>query len=198
MGAVRCLLWDFGDTLCDERFLHEVESNIAGWSEVWAAFAPRGLHAEWYVGERAIEEVARVGAREIDANPDSIVTHMRDACRHIRTFEQTLAFARSRPLPQAIVTINPDLFNPDIVPALELDRWFDPIVTSWEERTLDKAELCDLALARMEGEFDRSEALLIDNKQANVEDWRRRGGRGYVYRDDATFAADLASGVLLG
>ena len=56
--------------------------------------------------------------------------------------------------------------------------------------------LCGVALARMPGDIDRSEALLIDNKEVNVEGWRRRGGRGYLYRDDATFAADLASGTL--
>ena len=195
--SVRCLLWDFGDTLVDERFLSEESGELAGFAELWGALEVRGVHDAWYRGELSMDEVARLVGGELGSDPEAVVAHVRRACRNIRAFDRTFAFARSKPLPQAIVTVNPDLFDTDIVPALELERWFDPIVSSWKERTLDKAELCDVALARMSGGFERSQALLIDNKEINVEDWRRRGGRGYVYRDDATFAADLASGRLL-
>ena len=32
---IRCLLWDFGDTLCDERFIW---SRGPAWIEVYATF----------------------------------------------------------------------------------------------------------------------------------------------------------------
>lgn len=197
-GGVECLLWDFGDTLCHERFFHEVPSDVPGWPAAWDALEPRGVHDQWYRGELSTADVARLVAGELECEPAAIERMMRRACRGIREIEGAFEFARARRLPQAIVTVNPDLFTTDIVPALELDRWFDPIVTSWEERTLDKAELCDVALSRMPGGFVRARALLIDNKEANVEGWRRRGGRGYVFRGGERFARDLGRGGVEG
>jgi hypothetical protein len=39
---------------------------------------------------------------------------------------------------------------------------------------------------------------LIDNVEQNVRAWERRGGRGDVFRDEARFVADLASGGIPG
>lgn len=91
------------------------------------------------------------------------------------------AAAQARPRPQAIVTVNSDLFSRFVVPNYALDSTFDEIVTSWEERTLDKAHLCEIALERLGG-HDPAEGLLIDNIEANVEGWRALGGRAYLFR----------------
>jgi len=54
---------------------------------------------------------------------------------------------------------------------------FDAIVTSWQEGTANKADLCQIALSRLPGAFKPQECLLIDNKRENVAAWERRGGR---------------------
>lgn len=56
---------------------------------------------------------------------------------------------------------------------------------------LDKGDLATRALEPLGGDASTSEALLIDNKIRNVEAWERRDGRGYLFRDDATFPRDL-------
>jgi len=91
-----------------------------------------------------------------------------------------------RHLPQAIVTLNPDLLSDIIVPHYALDTVFDTIVTSWEERSLDKAQLCRIALERLGG-HDPAHALLIDNIEANVDAWRSVGGQAYLFRGDDAF-----------
>ena len=93
-------------------------------------------------------------------------------------------------MPQAIVTVNPDLFTRFVAPNYALDTVFDTIVTSWQERTEDKARLCEIALERLGGS-DRATALLIDNIEANVDAWRARGGQAFLFVSDEEFRRDV-------
>jgi hypothetical protein len=40
-----------------------------------------------------------------------------------------------------------------------------------------------------------SEALLIDNNQANLDAWAERGGIGYLYTTDSAFKQDVTHGI---
>ena len=111
------------------------------------------------------------------------------------TIESPYAFYRARHLPQAIVTVNPDLWSEVIVPLYGFDQTADVIVTSWEEATIDKGVLCQLAVERLGIGCAASSALLIDNKRANIDAWAARGGSGYVYTTDAAFQRDVAPGI---
>ena len=76
----------------------------------------------------------------------------------------------------------------------------DAIVTSWEEGAIDKNILNRLAMERMgllddSGACENADALLIDNKQSNVDAWVGIGGAGYHYTNDATFERDSTAGV---
>ena len=42
---------------------------------------------------------------------------------------------------------------------------------------------------------ENAEAILIDNKQANLDAWATRGGPGYLYTSDDAFVRDVAEGV---
>jgi phosphoglycolate phosphatase-like HAD superfamily hydrolase len=101
--------------------------------------------------------------------------------------------ASERRLPQALVTVNPDLFADFVVPAHGLDDVFDVIVMSFEELTDDKPTLCDIALDRLGFTGPRSDALLIDNRRDLVEAWRDVGGTGYWFQSDQQLRADLPS-----
>jgi hypothetical protein len=89
------------------------------------------------------------------------------------------------------VTINCDIFSEVVVPALDLARRFKVIVTSWEEGIEDKAELCDIAMARL-GLANRAECLLIDNCEDNVAAWRARGGSGHHFVGEDAFCEQFA------
>jgi beta-phosphoglucomutase-like phosphatase (HAD superfamily) len=126
-------------------------------------------------------------AAELGIAADAAMAHIQARCRDVRFFEHAWAAARARTRPQAIVTLNPDLFTRFVSPTYRLDSVFDVIVTSWQEHTRYKASLCEIALERLGGE-DPSEALLIDNIDANVDAWRARGGQAYWFRGDEEFA----------
>jgi hypothetical protein len=187
---VRCLLWDFGDTLCDERSLWRVSPD---WMEVYRSFED-GLGAAWCLGDLDTGGFVAELAKRMPLGEGEILAHLK------RTdlfdfFPFTYAFFRDRHLPQAIVTVNPVAFSEILVPAFALDEVTDAIVVSAAEGTIDKGELCLRALEQMNLGCGPSEALLIDNKQSNLDAWAGHRGIGYLYTTDSAFRRDVAGGI---
>ena len=109
-------------------------------------------------------------------------------------FPFTYAFFKVRHLPQAIVTVNPSMFR-EMAQDLGFDEVTDTIVISGEEKTIDKGVLCEIALQRMSNVCGNEQALLIDNKQSNLDAWAALGGIGYLYTTDMAFRQDVAGGI---
>ncbi len=190
MTHIRCLLWDFGDTLCDELSLWRVSPE---WMEVYRSFDD-GLGAAWSLGDLDTRGFVAELAKRMPLTEVEIYAHL-TRTDLFKFFPFTYAFFRARHLPQAIVTVNPALFSEVIVPGCAFEEVTDAIVVSGEEKTIDKGELCRRALERMNFGCDPSQALLIDNKQSNLDAWAERGGIGYLYRTDSAFRWDVAGGI---
>lgn len=189
--AIGCLLWDFGDTLYDELSLWRGSEE---WMAVYASFGdPEGIGAAWSLGEVTDEEVFARISQQFGLTLDAVRAHLARVDL-FQPFPFTIEFFRSAQMPQAIVTANPASFR-RLARDLDLDTHVETIVISGEEGSVDKAVLSALAIERMAGAYAPSEALLIDNKRPNVDDWRAQGGAGYHYIDDATFRADVAGGI---
>ncbi|MGH7286426.1 MAG: hypothetical protein ACREI8_00180 [Myxococcota bacterium] len=187
---VGCLLWDFGDTLCDELSLWRATPD---WMEVYRSFDD-GLGAAWSLGDLDTRGFVAELAKRMPLTEAEILAHL-NRTDLFEFFPFTYAFFRDHHLPQAIVTVNPAFFSEVVVPGYSLDKVTDAIVVSGEERTIDKGELCRRALQRMNIDFDASRALLIDNKKSNLDAWARRGGIGYLYTTDSAFQRDVAGGI---
>jgi hypothetical protein len=187
---VECLLWDFGDTLCDELSLWRATPE---WMEVYRSFDD-GLGAAWSMGDLDTRGFVAELAKRMPLTEVEILAHLKRTDL-LDFFPFTYAFFRERHRPQAIVTVNPAFFSEVIVPSCALGEVTDAIVVSGEERTIDKGELCRRALQRMNFGSDPSHALLIDNKKSNLDAWARRGGIGYLYTTDSTFRSDVARGI---
>jgi len=185
---IDCVLWDFGDTLADERFLMAPLAGFPDWpSVVRQQIFDGALGQEWFVGKANMDDVVRQLSTILGADAATIHDHMIGCCRRISFFERPMDAARSSHLAQAIVTINSDIFSDHVVPNYRLDRHFNPIVTSWQDASLDKSDLCDSAMRRL-GLADRGRALLIDNKADNVAGWRARGGIAYHLTGNTAFS----------
>jgi FMN phosphatase YigB (HAD superfamily) len=187
---IECLLWDFGNTLCDELSLWRATPE---WMEVYRSFDD-GLGAAWSLGDLDTVGFAAALAERMPLTEAEILAHL-SRTDLFEFFPFTYAFFRDHHLPQAIVTVNPALFSEVIVPGCGLDEVTDAVVVSAEEGTIDKGELCHRALQRMNLCCDPSRALLIDDKQSNLDGWARRGGVGYLYTTDSTFRQDVAGGI---
>jgi len=193
LADVRYLLWDFGDTLVDERFLWTCPADAPDWRDCYREVTAGNLGRRWSCGTARFDDLAAVMAFRLRMSTAAVVAHAQRCCADIRFFGHAWTAARAHALPQALVTVNPHEFRDWIVPNYGLSEHFDAIVVSAEEGTESKADLCEAAV-RLLGCDDRSQALLLDNIQGNVDDWRSRGGSAYWFRNDDDFAAHLATG----
>ena len=183
--AIRCILWDFGDTLVHQDWMLTPHHAFPDWPKAWIEAARGDLQEPWMLGEVTCEDIASRVSTLLDRPLSETMAHIRHCCRSVRFFDAAIGAARQCSLPQAIVTVNPDVFTRFVVPNYQLDALFPVIVTSWQEHTLDKAELCARALARLDGTVGHDEALLIDNIEPNVRAWeagRGLGCRAIVFR----------------
>jgi len=189
----QAVLWDFGDTLADERWMLAPLAGAPRWPEVYRQVLDGGgLADRWNVGSMSAADVAAEFSRALGIETGCILDHMRACCRNVSFYPDVMALAARLDGPQAIVTINPDVFSEVVVPAYDLSARFDAIVTSWEARTLSKADLCDVAMSRLAGGLDRQACLLIDNRMENVAQWRTRGGAAWLFQDCGGLADYLA------
>jgi len=191
MSLVRpsVVLWDFGDTLVDERWMRRCPESCPGWEAAWIAvmdeFADR-----WNVGDVSFKEVSAALADAAAMTLPAVEAHSRVCCAQLTFHPNAWEVAQQRLRPQAIVTVNPDLFADFIVPTHGLSKIFDQIVMSFAEHTDDKVALCDIALERLGYRGARDGALLIDNRRDLVDAWMDSGGAGYWFQTDEQFGHD--------
>jgi hypothetical protein len=162
--------------------------QFPNWEPVYRDVFARFADA-WSTGSLTTEEVARELADQLSAPISSVLSHIQALCRDVQLYRLPAQLLRSCHLPQALVTVNPDGFSRYVLPPLGLEAHLEAIVTSWEEGTLDKPQLCEVAVARLG--LPRAGALLIDNVEQNVEQWVARGGRGYWFRGEAEMLSAL-------
>lgn len=188
---VQCLLWDFGDTLCDELSLWRVSPE---WMEVYSSFDDEGgIGAAWSSGNLDTDEVVTRLAERMTLTEAEIRAHL-SRTDLFDFFPFTYAYFQARHLPQAVVTVNPAPFR-EMAQRLGFDDLTDTIVVSGEEKTTDKGELCEIAVQRMPFVCANARALLIDDKRSNLHAWAERGGIGYLYTTDSAFRRDVGNGI---
>ena len=123
---IKCLLWDFGDTLCDELSLWR-DSPL--WMDVYRSFdEDDGIGAAWSLGELETHEVAAKLARRMPLSEAQILEHL-SRTDLFQFFPFTYAFFRAHHLPQAVVTVNPASFR-QMAERLAFDKVVDAIVVS--------------------------------------------------------------------
>ncbi len=188
-GLAEVLLWDFGDTLVDERWMLHAPAEVPAWPEIWTEVVGELAH-DWNTGRIREADVLREVGLRCGVQPRSLERHVAACCGSIRFHPAAWRAATERRRPQAIVTVNPDLFVERVAKPYGLDAHFDTIVVSCVEGTDDKSKLCRIALGRLGFTGPLSKALLIDNRRDLTDAWSLLGGASYHFRDDTSFEAD--------
>ena len=184
------LLWDFGDTLVDERWMRQVPVEFPDWSTIWNEVMD-SCADDWNIGRATERDVFAEMSKRTGLSIDFVERHAEACCRSITFHPFTWRVATERRRPQALVTVNPDLFVERVTRRYGLCDHFDTVVVSCIEGTANKTTLCELALDRLGFGGARSDALLIDNRRDVAETWQHSGGSAYVYGGDEAFEADL-------
>ena len=145
----------------------------------------------WNTGAVGMPEVFAALADRTGMTPQAVEAHARDCCRRLVFNPTAWQVAREQRLPQALVTVNPDLVADYVVPTHRLASVFDAIVMSFAEGTGDKPALCRIALDRLGFDGDLRAALLVDNRPDLVDAWQAAGGSGYWFQSDEQFRRDV-------
>jgi FMN phosphatase YigB (HAD superfamily) len=187
---VAVLLWDFGDTLVDEQFLRQAPAEFPDWTKAWNEVMEICAD-DWNTGRVSEGDVFAEMSSHTGLSLEFVERHAEACCRSITFHAFAWQVVTERRRPQALVTVNPDLFVERVAPRYGLGDCFDAVVVSYAEGTDDKTRLCEVALDRLAFTGRHSDALLIDNRRDLAEAWQRSGGSAYVYRGDEVFEADL-------
>ncbi|HEY5072329.1 MAG TPA: hypothetical protein VII63_09885 [Caulobacteraceae bacterium] len=193
-GETRCVLFDFGDTIAREPFFIHPPPECPDWANRVAEVIGPATADRWSLGELTWDDLTAALSTKLGLDSQVVHRAMEDDCRNLRLNAAVVDFARRLAIarvPTALVTVNSDIFSLVIAPHYRLHELFPIVVASWEERLLDKTELCRRALRRIDSRMPISAALLIDNIAENVEAFRHAGGRAYHFRGEARFIADL-------
>jgi FMN phosphatase YigB (HAD superfamily) len=191
-------LIDFGNTLAEETFMRRDSESFPTWTSTWLRTMTK-TRLDWDTGRLSTDELADVIAAEVGCRAEAVRGYMSQLCRRVDfypTINAALRRRRARGGRQALVTVNPDLFE-EVVSHYSLLDSFDAVITSSSQGTHDKVELCWRALELM-GVDDPSDTVLIDNLQVNIDGWVTAGGKGYLFVEDDGFADDVARGKVPG
>ena len=126
------LLWDFGDTLADERWMLRAPSRFPGWPEAWADVMADEAD-RWNAGSASGAEIFDALAHRTGMTLREVEAHARN--ERIEFHPNAWRVASEHRLPQALVTVNPDLFEQYVH---GLSAVFDAVVMSFAEGTNDR------------------------------------------------------------
>ncbi len=189
--TIRAILWDFGGTLADETWALAPIEGDADWPTLYREVLDTDdLVRRWNEGEATTADVVEALALKSGRGRGAIMAHMYACSRNLTFYPKVMDLVARTALPQALVTINPDIFTEVVAPHYDLARRFDVIVTSWQEGLSNKAVLCEIARLWLDPSLTAAECLLVDNLEQNIDAWRARGGQGLQFTgEDELLAA---------
>jgi phosphoglycolate phosphatase-like HAD superfamily hydrolase len=195
--SIRAIFWDFGGTLADENWMLAPLAGDEAWPELYRdVLGSNRLRQRWSDGEASTADVVQALALRSGKPRGAILTHMQACCRNLNFYPEVVRLVERTSLPQALVTVNSDIFTEVVAPHYDLSRRFELIVTSWQERLSDKGLLCEIARLWLDPNLRAAECLLVDNLQANIDAWAARGGAGlrFISEDDLLRAWPVSTG----
>ncbi len=184
-AAIDLVAWDFGDTLVDERLMRIPPPGVPEWSDALDELAEADRWAErWELGQVSMNDLVLPLAGRLPMSPVEVARYLRATWRSPRMLEPAETWLdRLRDVAtQVIVTVNPHEFH-GVAAATGLDARVDLIVTSAEVGSLSKVELTRKARRWLGLGEDLSTTVLVDNKAANVDEFREHGGQAVLFRE---------------
>jgi len=173
------LLIDFDGTLCRDRFWQSLPPTDYKKINDFL-FAGNNLVYRWMQGLYSSENICSILADELSIDREILWKGLVADCRSMNVCADVLPmieFLKNK-YTVALVTVNMDCFDRFAVPALGLDKYFDHIINSFNEKVFKHGPdrgLFDIALARCGAQYQNS--VLIDDSQNACDEFQGRGGR---------------------
>lgn len=173
---MKTLFIDFDGTLCHDRFwqslpaedLYKVQTKL---------FQENFLMViDWMLGKYSSEEVNRFIATETSLSYNKLWSAFLHDCSnmHIESGVLDLVSDLRSEYYTVLITDNMDSFDRFTVPALNLTKYFDTIVNSYNEGAIKRDHHGLLFTKYING--DISQSILLENNLDNCELFRKLGG----------------------
>ena len=197
-GRIKCVVFDFGFTLCSDYYFKVTPPGYPNWHEVIQEhiFREPSIINSWMKGEMNIEEIAALVSGYIPMDVPSIVSTMEQGCMGLHFNQAVWDFAveqKRSSRKTALVTDNMDVFTRVVVPAHGLERIFDVILNSADFHEIDKEFLWPIAFQRLGGGIGYANSLLIEDGETEPAKFRALGGAAHQYSSDESFLDWLGS-----
>lgn len=196
--AQRAVLFDFDGVLCKSRFYEKVllpeYRSVYDWIQS-NVFADKELVQAWMRNRIDSAGINRLISEKTGIEYEKLLGMFEESVRGMAIEKQVVDLALSVKASGAkigIVTDNMDVFTRITVTGHRLDSDFDVVINSADYGLLKKDEegrLFDIAIAALDGDIDNS--FMVDDSVSTVDLFKRKGGRGLVYREVTELKAFL-------
>lgn len=177
------LFVDFDGTLCEQRYWRSLPNGQYEHIQRDLFGGDRTLVDAWMLGEYTAEEINRRVAETYGIPYEELWSIFVKDCETMTISPAVLEKLRvlRNSYTTILMTVNMDSFSRFTVPALELDRHFDHISNSWEEK-LHKSDDDGALFLRYADRLktDMQSCVLIDDSPSNCEQFEKLGGKAYL------------------
>jgi hypothetical protein len=196
--SIKCVVFDFGFTLCKDYYFNVTPPDHPEWHSVIQEqiFHEPSIVNPWLKGDLTIEDIARLVSGYIPMSVASIVATMETGCMQLQFNQAVWDFAvaqKSAGRKTALVTANMDVFSKVVAPAHRLESLFDIILNTADFHEMRKEFLWPIAFERLGSGIGYANSLLIEDGEDEPAKFRARGGLAYQYQNDELFLDWLES-----
>jgi hypothetical protein len=189
---IKCIVFDFGFTLCPDLYFKVAPPGHPYWRDVIQEhiFDQSSLLEQWMIGNLTIIEIAGIVSRYIPLEIETIVRLMEKGCERLNFNKAVWDFVlaqRDAGRKTALVTANMDVFTKVVVPCHQLDRAFDVIINTFDYKELRKELLWPIAFRQLGNDIHFGNSLLIEDGYTEPAKFRKLGCYSYQYSTDALF-----------
>lgn len=190
---MKTLFVDFDGTICHDRFWRSLPNNENTLIQDFLFTGKNSIIVDWMRGAYTSEEINKLVANETGLDYEYLWNTFTEDCKTMRVSLEVLDFInqlRSK-FHVVLITGNMDCFSRFTSPSLQLNKYFDVIVNSSDEKQLKTDEDGASFLKYVRGEI--GDAILIEDSEKSCQTFKNIGGKPYQIKQPSDIFTYLKS-----
>ncbi len=183
---MRTLFIDFDGTICHDRFWRSLQSDEIEQVENFLFSGQNSLVTDWMKGAYTAEEINKLVSDKTGLAYEYLWGIFVQDCKTMRVETKLLELINQLrgAFHVVLITGNMDCFNRFTIPSLQLDKYFDVIVNSFDEKQLKTDDGGASFIKHNKGRLH--DAILIDDSAKTCATFQTLGGTAYLitHQDD--------------
>jgi FMN phosphatase YigB (HAD superfamily) len=184
---MKTLFVDFDGTICHDRFWRSLNSSESRQIQNFLFSDNNSIITDWMRSEYTSEEINELVAKETGLDYEYLWDAFVHDCKNMTVPAEILELIKRlrNKFHVVLMTGNMDCFSRFTIPALELDKYFDVIVNSFDEKRLKTDDNGLSFMKYVKGNIQ--DAILIEDSERSCEVFKGLGGNAcQVMNNDDT------------